>query len=211
MNRRSHPTDSCLKSNALLQTAYQRFAHMKCHCCQNNAGVCAWKSASGATPTYFFLVFFLLFIKRQRLMLHTKCQPCHRDLHGWSLTLDCFFFNIISQLEVQQTIAHASTCTLAACGDCIMWLWAQVLCGMPVYFLQLIDHMKSSELDFGSQWAREWYRLCECASMCVCAVIHHCIPLSTNRSMATLKLWEPSERRCSSEVFRHLLVHTQIS
>lgn len=50
-----------------------------------------------------------------------------------------------------------------------------------------------------------------CIYVCVCAVIHHCIPLSTNRSMATLKLWEPSERRCSSEVFRHPLVHTQIS
>lgn len=133
-------------------------------------GVCL-KIRKRCHTNIFFSCFFLLFIKWQRLMLHAKCQPCHRDLHGWSLTLDCFFFfNIITQLEVQQTIAHASTCTLAACGDCIMWLWAQVLCGMPVYFLQLIDHMKSSELDFGSQWAREWYRLCECASMCVSAL-----------------------------------------
>lgn len=131
---------------------------------------CVVENQQAVPHQHIFFLVFLLFIKPQRLMLHAKCQPCHRDLHGWTLTLEIFFFNIITRLEVQQTIAHTSTCTLASCGDCIMRLWAQVLCGMPVYFLQLIDHMKSSELDFGSQWAREWYRLCECASMCVSAL-----------------------------------------
>lgn len=169
VNRRSHPTDSCLKSNALLQTGCQRFAHMKCHCCQNNAGVCAWKSASGATPTYFFLIFFTLY-KTAEADASRKMSTLSQRFAWLEFDIGMLFFNIITQLEVQQTIAHASTCTLASCGDCIMWLWAQVLCGMPVYFLQLIDHMKPSELDFGSQWAREWYRLCECASMCVSAL-----------------------------------------
>lgn len=117
----------------------------------------------------FFLVFFTLY-KTAEADASCKMSTLSQRFAWLDFDIGKLFFNIITRLEVQQTIAHTSTCTLASCGDCIMRLWAQVLCGMPVYFLQLIDHMKSSELDFGSQWAREWYRLCECASMCVSAL-----------------------------------------
>lgn len=157
----------------------------------------------------FFLVFFTLY-KTAEADASRKMSTLSQRFAWLDFDIGKLFFNIITRLEVQQTIAHTSTCTLASCGDCIMRLWAQVLCACLFSAVN-----RSHEVIGAWLWESVGQRVIQtmwvCIYVCVCAVIHHCIPLSTNRSMATLKLWEPSERRCSSEVFRHPLVHTQIS
>lgn len=122
-----------------IKTACRRFVHTKCHCCQNHAGVCVWKSVP---QTYFHL-------KAQWLILTQKTSNLSqtRTVAVWNCNILKSSHNW--KFRKTHTHWHANTSKNSAelCGDCITWPQAQLHYGMPVYFLQLIDHMKPLELD----------------------------------------------------------------
>lgn len=148
-----------LKSN-LLQTGCHDSVHAEFHSCQytDALGTCVksqWAISEKYAYTYIYILFYYLFCvwnHRSRVQLSfVRCAQSEVD--SWAF-LNQHATPTSKQIRIlARTHMHTHTPAhwkMQAFHNCVTSLRAQVHCGTPVYFLQLIDHMNSVELDWES-------------------------------------------------------------
>lgn len=129
-------------SNALLQTRCQRVVH--CHQNTDITEVCVLKSVSRKHIFYH---------KSTITVCHTRVKPdteiCVVEVGNRSIFKLSRNWNFTKQMYAHMlTQGHAQThMKTQACRDSITWPWGTAALWMPVYFLQLIDHIWPLELD----------------------------------------------------------------